>query len=246
MDGYGPAGSAHADCIARARGVTGDVDRWRQAHRGGARTATGYPESPHDARLFRLLLPQAIGGDELDPAGLAQVTEIIAAADASAAWCIGQAAGCAMTAAFLAPDVARRIFGPSDAVLAWGAGAQGKATVVDGGYRITGTWAFASGLHNATWLGAHCKVFEADGQPAPAGRWPAGGAYGALPREQARVHDVWSVMGLQGTGSDSYEVADFFVPDEVTLDREDLDARRQGGAVYRFPDPWSMPARLAA
>jgi alkylation response protein AidB-like acyl-CoA dehydrogenase len=189
----------------------------------------------HDARLFRLLLPQAIGGDELDPAGLAQVTEIIAAADASTAWCIGQAAGCAMTAAFLAPDVARRIFGPSDAVLAWGAGAQGKATVVDGGYRITGTWAFASGLHNATWLGAHCKVFEADGRPRLRADGRPAERTALLQREQARVHDVWSVMGLQGTGSDSYEVADFFVPDEVTLDREDLDARRQGGAVYRFP-----------
>jgi alkylation response protein AidB-like acyl-CoA dehydrogenase len=189
----------------------------------------------HDARLFRLLLPQAIGGDELDPPGLAQVTEIIAAADASTAWCIGQAAGCAMTAAFLAPDVARRIFGPPNAVLAWGAGAQGKATVVDGGYRITGTWAFASGLHNATWLGAHCKVFEADGRPRLRADGRPAERTALLRREQALVHDVWSVMGLQGTGSDSYEVANFFVPDEETLDREDLDAWRQGGPVYRFP-----------
>ena len=235
MDGYGPAGSAHADCIARARGVAGALTAGAKRIEAARELPPDILKALHDARLFRLLLPQAIGGDELDPAGLAQVTEIIAAADASTAWCIGQAAGCAMTAAFLAPDVARRIFGPSDAVLAWGAGAQGKATVVDGGYRITGTWAFASGLHNATWLGAHCKVFEADGRPRLRADGRPAERTALLRREQARVHDVWSVMGLQGTGSDSYEVADFFVPDEVTLDREDLDARRQGGAVYRFP-----------
>jgi alkylation response protein AidB-like acyl-CoA dehydrogenase len=235
MDGYGPAGSAHADCIARARGVAGALTAGAKRIEAARELPPDILKALHDARLFRLLLPQAIGGDELDPAGLAQVTEIIAAADASTAWCIGQAAGCAMTAAFLAPDVARRIFGPSDAVLAWGAGAQGKATVVDGGYRITGTWAFASGLHNATWLGAHCKVFEADGRPRLRADGRPAERTALLQREQARVHDVWSVMGLQGTGSDSYEVADFFVPDEVTLDREDLDARRQGGAVYRFP-----------
>ena len=49
------------------------------------------------------------------------MTEIIAGADASTAWCLGQAFGCAMSAAFLDEDAAREVFGPADAVLAWGA-----------------------------------------------------------------------------------------------------------------------------
>lgn len=235
MDGQISAGSTHADCIARARSVVDALTAGAGRIEAARELPSDIVEALHTARLFRLLLPRMLGGDELDPAGLAQVTEIIAAADASAAWCIGQAAGCAMSAAFLAPDVAHRIFGPPNAVLAWGAGAQGKAIAVDGGYRVTGSWAFASGLHNATWLGAHCKVFEADGRP----RLRADGRQmertGLFPREKADVHDVWSVMGLQGTGSDSYAVTDFFVPDEETLDREDLEAQRQGGPVYRFP-----------
>jgi len=235
MDGQGPTGTAYGDCIARARSVVDPLVAAATRIQAARELPSDILEALHEARLFRLLLPRALGGDELDPAGLAQVTEIIAAADASTAWCIGQAAGCAMTAAFLAPDVARRIFGPSHAVLAWGAGAQGKATAVDGGYRVTGHWAFASGLHNATWLGAHSKVFEADGSPRlrPDGRQAERTAL--LARDKARVLDVWSVMGLQGTGSDSYEVADFFVPEEETIDREDLAAQRQGGPVYRFP-----------
>lgn len=235
MGGQGFTDSAHADCIARARSVVDKLVAAGERIEAAGELPRDILEVLHEARLFRLLLPRALGGDELPPAGLAQVTEIIAAADASTAWCIGQAAGCAMTAAFLAPDAARRIFGPSDAVLAWGAGVQGRAIAVDGGYRVTGKWAFASGLHNATWLGGHSKVFEADGSARlrPDGRQVDRTAL--IPLEKARVHDVWSVMGLKGTGSDSYEVADLFVPDENTLDREDLDARQQGGPVYRFP-----------
>ena len=81
----------------------------------------------HEARMFRLLLPRSLGGDELHLKELTQVTETIASADASTAWCMGQGAGCAMSAAYLKPEVARRLFGPADAVLAWGAGIQGKA-----------------------------------------------------------------------------------------------------------------------
>ena len=52
----------------------------------------------HDARLFRLLLPRSIGGDEVHLKVLAEVMETVARADASTAWCLGQAAGCAMSA----------------------------------------------------------------------------------------------------------------------------------------------------
>ena len=235
MDGYVSTSSGHADCIGRARSVVDKLVAGAKRIESACELPSDIVEALHEARMFRLLLPRALGGDELDPAGLARVTEVIAAADASAAWCIGQAAGCAMTAAFLAPEVARRIFGPRDAVLAWGAGAQGKATAVDGGYRVTGSWAFASGLHNATWLGAHCKVFEADGSARLRADGRQAERTGLIPREKARIHDVWTVMGLQGTGSDTYDVVDFFVPEELTIDREDLAALRQGGPVYRFP-----------
>ena len=189
MDGYVSTSSGHADCIGRARSVVDKLVAGAKRIEVARELPSDIVEALHEARMFRLLLPRALGGDELDPAGLARVTEVIAAADASAAWCIGQAAGCAMTAAFLAPEVARRIFGPRDAVLAWGAGAQGKATAVDGGYRVTGSWAFASGLHNATWLGAHCKVFEADGSARLRADGRQAERTGLIPREKARIHD---------------------------------------------------------
>src|SRR5258708_6043805 len=98
-----------------------------------------------EAGLFRLLLPRGVGGAQVDPVTFAQVIEAVAKRDASAAWCLCQGNGCAMTAGYLKPDVAHEIFGTDPrAILAWGPG-PGKAVAVDGGFRVTGNWAFARG-----------------------------------------------------------------------------------------------------
>src|SRR6266850_820551 len=55
----------------------------------------------HEARLFRLLLPRSSNGIETDPITFFHVIETIARADASTAWCLSQAGGCAMSAAYL-------------------------------------------------------------------------------------------------------------------------------------------------
>ena len=189
----------------------------------------------HERELFRLSLPAGVGGYELPIPTLAAVTEIIAGADASTAWCLGQAFGCAMSAAFLDRDAASEVFGPADAVLAWGAGAQGKAVATDGGYRVSGTWKFASGAGHATWLGGHCKVYEADGSP----RLDASGVHARrtalFPRERAAIADDWYVMGLRGTRSEGYTVEDLFVESRLTLDRETPEECRLDSTLYKFP-----------
>src|SRR6516164_6374038 len=120
----------------------------------------------HGAELFRLLLPRSSNGIETDPVTFFHVIETIAQADASTAWCLSQAGGCAMSAAYLDLPVAHTIFGADPrAVLAWGPGPKVRAIECEGGYRVTGVWAFASGGRHATWLGAHCPIFKSDGSP---------------------------------------------------------------------------------
>ena len=63
-----------------------------------------------DNGLFRLLQPRSLGGAELDPMTYFQVVEQIASLDASTGWCVEQANGCSMVAAFLDAEVARDIF----------------------------------------------------------------------------------------------------------------------------------------
>jgi len=195
---------------------------------------TSVLEAMHDRELFRVTLPGFLGGGELPLVGLARVTELLASADASAAWCLGQASGCALSAAFLAEEQARRVFGPRDAVLAWGAGAQGRALAVDGGYRVSGAWGFASGGKHATWLGGHCSVYEHDGTPRTGVDGAPVQRTALFPRSAASIADDWYVMGLRGTRSEGYAVEDLFVEDAMTLDRDDPAECRIDATLYRF------------
>jgi len=194
------------------------------------------PEAVIDALvergLFRLLLPRSLGGAELLPADFVPVIEEIAKADASTAWCLNQASGCSMTAAYLEPGAACEIFGGPRGILAWGPG-PGTARVVDGGYRVSASWSFASGSHNATWLGCHVPIVEADGTPR---LHPDGGPVVRtmlFPKSSAKMTDIWHVIGLKGTGSDRFSVEDLFVPQRHSATRDD-DTRREKGLLYRF------------
>ncbi len=188
----------------------------------------------HGEGLFRLALPRFLGGAQLPLAELAQVAEIIATGDASVAWCLGQGTGCAMSAAYLERERARQVFGPAGAVLAWGAGAQGRAVACDGGYRVSGRWGFASGGKHASWLGGHCKVHEADGSPRLDRHGNHVNRTALFPRAAAEIADDWYVMGLKGTRSEGYRVEDLFVEDGLTLDRESPAECRVDATLYRF------------
>jgi len=184
--------------------------------------------------LFRLLLPRALGGAELRPAACVAVIEEIAKHDASTAWCLGQGCGCTMTSAYLDPDVAREIFGGKRGIVAWGPPGPAEARAVPGGYRLTGTWSFASGSHHATWLGAHVAILAPDGTPQVR---PDGGPIVRtllFPKASAKFADIWHVVGLRGTGSDSYTVTDLFVPEKYTVLRDASVKPCQPGLLYAF------------
>src|SRR5262245_20793524 len=114
----------------------------------------------HACGLFHMLLPISLGGGAVDLVAFNQVVEAVAAADASPAWCLAQAVASSHAAGFLDPKIAREVFGAPNALVAWGPPAGiAKALAVDGGYRVTGKWRFASGSANATWMGGHSTVF---------------------------------------------------------------------------------------
>src|SRR5215467_5772543 len=139
-----------------------------------------------------------------------------------------------MSAAYLSPDLARDVFGERG-VMAWGPGPGARAVVADGGYCVTGTWSFASGGRHATWFGGYCPIYEPDGSPR---RRPDGSHEARtmlFPASRARMTDVWHVIGLRGTASDSYSVSDQYVPQAYSMARDDASERRQPGALYCFP-----------
>jgi alkylation response protein AidB-like acyl-CoA dehydrogenase len=183
--------------------------------------------------LYRALLPQSIGGAEAPPEIFMRMLEEVAKADASTAWCLGQCSVCAMIAAYLDADAANEIFNTPPGILAWGAIAN-EVQVVPGGYRATARWDFASGSRQASWLGAHVRIVEADGTPR---RKPDGSPEVCtilFPAASATMHDVWNVIGLNGTGTDSYSVDNLFIPEKFVALRDEPAALREHGPLYRL------------
>jgi alkylation response protein AidB-like acyl-CoA dehydrogenase len=212
-----PAAKPAGDYLARVREIAPDlaaagdeIDRRREL-----------PASIVDALiergLFRMLLPASLGGAELLPAQYVPIIEELAKSNASTAWCVNQNSGCSMTAAHLAPEVAREIFGGPHGMLAWGPG-PGEARAVPGGYQVTATWGFASGSHHATWLGCHVPVIEADGKPQLNPNGTPVVRTMLFPKSATKFTDIWHTIGLRGTGSDQYSVTDLFVPEAYSLD----------------------------
>src|SRR3977135_1942760 len=113
--------------IARAEAVRPDVAAASNAIETTRRLPPALLDRLHEAQLFRLLLPRSSRGIETDPVTFFHVIETIAKADASTAWCLSQAGGCAMVAGHSALPVAQAIFGDPRAVLAWGPGPKVKA-----------------------------------------------------------------------------------------------------------------------
>jgi alkylation response protein AidB-like acyl-CoA dehydrogenase len=191
----------------------------------------------HQAGFFRLLAPSWVGGGEVSPSEFVEVIEALAQADASTAWCLCQMGVCAIAAAYLAPEVAREIFAEPQAAIAWGTTRNAKAIVVNGGYRVSGLWEFASGCHHATWLGGHCPIVGQDGSQLKGEDGQPHDRTVLFPKSSAAITDVWRVLGLRGTGSDQYALDDLFVPEQhtiLTISRWPDCDRSKLAAPYRF------------
>ena len=222
------------DYIARARSLEPALAAAADEIERNRELPTSIVSALIDNGLFRLLQPRSLGGGELDPMTYTQVVEEIASLDASTGWCVEQANGCSMVAAFLEPEVAREIFGAPDGIVAWGPVGPAELSVVPGGFRLTGTWNFASGSHHATWLGAHVVALGPDG--APLRRADGGEILRTLlfPKNSATMTDIWHVVGLRGTGSDRYSITDLFIPERHTVLRDPSIAPRERSRLYCF------------
>ena len=175
----------------------------------------------HEARLFRLLLPRSFDGFETDPITFFHVIEAISKGDASTAWCLSQAGGCAMSAAYLDPAVAREIFGDDPrAVLAWArARASGRSNA------RAATRSPACGP-----LPRAAVMRPGSAPPARSGRPTArrGSDRGGSQLERTMLvrasevewTDIWNVVGLRGTASDQFALTDHFVPAGHSITRD--------------------------
>lgn len=162
------------------------------------------------AGFFRIFLPSAYGGVDLDPMEAMEVFEELARADASVAWCVWNG-NVHWTTARLSNEVAQAIFADPDMILANSTRPSGRAEMVDGGYRVSGRWSLVSGCQLSAWFILMCSVHE-EGKP----RLTPSGApefrFMLCAAADCDIVDTWTAGGLRGTGSHDVVVQDRFVP----------------------------------
>ena len=187
------------------------------------------------AGLHRLAAPRSVGGGECDPRTQIETIETIAAADGAAGWTLMIGIeNQGFLGAVLELEEARKLYADPGLIVAGALNPLGRATRVDGGYRVTGQWPFASGCHNAGWFWGQCIVTNGD-EPAKS---DGGGAVlreALVPASEFEILDTWHVAGLRGSGSHDVSVRDVFVPDEHVTQVFGGAPLRETGTLYRFP-----------
>ena len=191
-----------------------------------------------ESGLFALKLATVLGGAEADPVTQIEVIEAVSYIDPSAGWNLFIGAGGGSLCAFLPEEAITQMFRDGRRpTLAGAFKIGGKAVPVDGGYRVTGRWAWASGIRHAEWVAAHVLV-ERPGSNRPEPRLVM------APASDITILDTWHVAGLKGTGSCDFSMTDCFVPEGFTFDSQAMQPQR-GGPLYQLGLPGLLVNELA-
>jgi alkylation response protein AidB-like acyl-CoA dehydrogenase len=231
------------DLVAAAQALAPRIRALRADSERQRRLPAELVAAMHARKLFRMFIPTELGGLETDLLTAARVVEAVATADGAAGWNLMIGSTYGLMAALLPQATAREVYGPPDAVAAGALRPTGTARVVDGGYVVDGSWAYASGIQHATYWNAGCFVMEGasrrkteDGAPEVRMVF--------FPPQDGELIDTWDVGGLRGTGSHDYAVKDLFVPAARTMTLDDRPWA--SGPLYRVPIQALLDTSMAA
>ena len=225
------------DAIARIR-PTLEADA--EANDAGETLAWPSVAALYREGLLSLKVPRELGGPEVDPQLYLELCDELCYINPSAGWCAFiNSTSTAWGGAFLPDAGVERIFGGGRMPIASGAVIpRGLATPVDGGWRVSGRWPFASGSAHSSWLLAGFRIVR-DDEPGPEHMIMA------VPTGDVQFLDNWQVMGLKGTGSRDFILTDYFVPEDMAFDLLTTDPRR-GGAHFWLGRPGFVTTDHAA
>jgi len=186
------------------------------------------------AGLFRVLQPRRWGGYEMDIGTFYDIEIALAEGDMSAGWGFGVLGAVTWFVGLIDDRVAREVWGgDTDVLICSSTMPAGKATIADGGFRLSGHWRYASACEHADWalLGG---MVQADGAPP---EWQ----FFIVPRRDYRVVDNWQVAGLQGTGSIDILVDDAFVPAYRAQSMQNNFALKGAGHAVNTSELYRLP-----
>jgi alkylation response protein AidB-like acyl-CoA dehydrogenase len=186
------------------------------------RLADEVVEALHREGLWGMWVPKVLGGSELDQESSLRTIEALTYGDPSVGW-VHMAASLAIGTggAYLGDEAADALFSGDRFPVITGQGTRpGVAVPTDGGFSLSGSWSFASGIKHSTHIHTLALV-EGTGEPRIC----------VLPVEQATLVDNWDVLGLRATGSIDYTIDSVFVPESCTHFAL-TEAPVRGGPIY--------------
>lgn len=207
----------------RAQAMLPLLDKWAGYSDEHGQLADDVIEAFHRDGMLKMWTPEELGGSELRPVKSLEVLEISSYGDASAGW-VQMAASLSIGtgAAYLGDSAVEEMFTEDSYPVIAGQGTRpGVAKTTEGGYLVSGSWSFASGLKHGTHIHT-LAIIEETGEPR----------IFVVPTENAELlWDSWDVMGLRGTGSIDYNITDAFVPEEYSHFAFTREPKR-GGSLY--------------
>jgi indole-3-acetate monooxygenase len=235
---------AKSSFVDAARALTPQIKAAADDIEAARRLPLPLVEAIARAGLFRLWIPRALGGEETDPMTLVRVVEEVSRADGAAGWCVAIGGEYGAFGGYLPRASAREIYGSDPLVRTAGAFRPfGNAVVVDGGYRVTGRWPLGSGCQHSAWIVGGCRILDGDRPRLRSDGTPLTRIL-FFPAADCEILDTWHSIGLRGTGSHDYAVADVFVPAERSLSFRDPPV--EPGPLYAMPTVALFATVLAA
>lgn len=207
-----PATLSREEILARARTLApvlhARAEEARKLRRVPDETMVDYDR----LGFIRLAQPRRFGGYELGWDVLCEVTQILAAACGSQAWIARIMADHAQMVSTFPAEAQEDVWARNPLAHVGAAfDPVGRARPVEGGFRFSGRHGFSSGIDHAQWLICGGYIARADESLD-------GPHFFLVPKEDVTVIDDWHTIGLEGTGSKSFEVKDAFVPAYRRLD----------------------------
>ncbi|MFT4127097.1 MAG: flavin-dependent monooxygenase [Gordonia sp. (in: high G+C Gram-positive bacteria)] len=186
------------------------------------------------AGFFRLLQPEQWGGYQVDPVTFYEAVRRLATACGSTGWVAGIIGIHNWHLALFDQRAQEEVWGAdTDVRISSSYAPMGVGEVVEGGYRVNGNWAFSSGCELADWTFVGGPVIK-DGRPVDFVSY-------LLPRSDYTIKDVWNVVGLRGTGSNTLQVKDAFVPRHRVLSMRTMAEYRSPGLATNTAPVYKMP-----
>lgn len=195
---------------------------------GGASLPDDVVDALKRAGAFRMAMPEAWGGPELPMVQILDVIEDLAYLEGAVGWCAMIGCDGGFYTAWLDDEVGRSMYADLDAITAGWVMPAGRATSIDGGYRLTGRWSFGSGSQHAAWFCSGALVEDTM-------EW----RMLFVPADEVMVvPGTWDTTGLRGSGSYDYTVTDVVVPAERTFTF--AEAPRRDGPLYAHRGMFSV------